>query len=475
MTKTILHALFATFLSLSQIAQAATPDGNISILADDKGRWGAIDAKGEVIVPYLFRYIRRLDDGYFLVSLPSTTEQGLVYGVFNAQGQEIIPPQYFHIEYLRDIKRFNVTINEARFKQGYLDEAGKVVVPVIYDQLERISEIKTIAKRDGKYGYINVSTGRIMIPVEYDGLAIDSLMIDARGDGVAIALKGNKRGVLSTDGLILVPFEFDAIGDITLSHGAPAERDGKLVQLNLKDGVYTGTSEVATQYSSNFVPRPMASINPAPFDGLYVAEDYPTMNAAWDAWKDGKLRWVAIPSIQINGKEAYVSFGLFSESSLPPLMNVLDVSRKRNGFTLMVDGATKKSVPIPFLSFSRKSGVMVCDNCAMWNLPVRWRLLPPEKPQKFGGIGVAIRKAHAEAPGVMVFEVQTNGPAHNAGLKAGDVIMRIDGNPVAPYNMDQVRDMLRGVAGTQVRLSVERDGQLLTGEIVAKRAAITVR
>lgn len=482
MSKTFQHVLPAILLSLS--LSAAGADGEIAVFADQNGRWGASDAKGAVIVPFRFDHARQLEDGYFLVSRPSEKYERRVFGVFDAQGREIIPARFASIEYLRDFKRFKVTTDadEAQSRQGYFDETGNALIPAVYESLERISnmgdEPVNIAQRDGKYGYINILSGKIMIPIEYDALAIDSLMTDAQGNGIAIALLGDKRGVLATDGRILVPFEFDAIGDISPGHGALAERGGKLVQLNFADGAYAGTSEVVTEYSSNFVPRPMASINPAPFDGLYVAEDYPNMKAAWDAWKNGKLRWVAIPSIQVDGKRAYVSFGLFSESRLPFLPNVLDVNRKRDGFALMTDGddgKTNKSAATAFLSFTLKNGSMVCDKCAAWNLPVRWRLLPAGKPQEFGGIGVAMRKARADAPGVIVLEVLAGGPAQNAGLRAGDVITRIDGDPVAPYTAEQVRDMLRGIAGSQVRLSVARDGTPLPSEIVVKRAVVNIR
>lgn len=484
MTKILQRLLLAILFLLSSIAMPAESAGEISVFADKNGRWGVSDAKGAVIVPFQYDHAQQLEDGYFLVGQRSKKHQRLVFGVLDARGQAIIPIQFSHIEYMRRFKRFKVTTDagEAQLRQGYFDNRGKVVIPAVYDSLERISnmgdEPANVAKRNGKYGYINLLSGKIMIPVEYDALAIDSLMTDAQGNGIAIALKGKKRGVLSTNGQILVPFEYDAIGDITLSHGAPAERDGKLVQLNFKDGVFTGTSEIATEYSSNFMPRPGPSINPAPFDGLYVAEDYPSMKAAWDARKEGTLRWMAIPSIQINGKQAYVSFGLFSRSRLPLLPNVLDVARTRDGFTLMMDAPatdTNKSVPSAFLSFAGKNGSMVCDKCASLNLPVRWRLLPAEKPQVFGGIGVAIKKLSADAPGISVLEVLANGPAQIAGLKAGDLLTRIDGNSVAQYTLDQVRDMLRGLAGTQVRLTVLRDGRLLPDEIVIKRAAINVQ
>lgn len=48
-----------------------------------------------------------------------------------------------------------------------------------------------------------------------------------------------------------------------------------------------------------------------------------------------------------------------------------------------------------------------------------------------------------------------------AGLLPGDVIIAIDGEDVRDLSPDEVRDRLRGVVGTTVRLTVERDGQIL--------------
>ena len=485
MKNTAQRLLFAVSVLLSLPVPAAESAENLSVLADPKGHWGASDASGAVIIPFQYDYAERLGEGFVLVGrrVPKT-DQKTAFGVFNAQGKPIIPLKYSHIEFNRKLKRFKVTTEDSpsKYKQGYFDEHGKVLIPVIYDALTRISndgsEPTALAKRNGKYGYINIESGKIMIPVEYAALYVDSLMTDAQGKGIAIALKNNKRGILSTDGKVLVPFEFDAIGDVTPDRGILAERGGKLVQLNFKNGDYTGTSEVTTEYSSNFVPRPMASINPAPFDGLYVAEDYPTMKSAWDAWKAGTLRWIAIPSLQVNGKQAYVSFGLFAKSGLPLLRNVLDVTRSAEGFALMTeadDPEAGQRASKEFLSFKEEQGRMVCAQCAEWNLPVRWRLLPAEKPQEFGGIGVAIKRLRTDDSGVTVLDVLDNGPASKAGLQAGDVITHIDGNAVAEDSMEQARDKLRGKAGTHVRLSVVRNGNPLPEEIVVERAIVAIR
>jgi len=476
----ILRILSAILISMPLMAQAA-----ITVSADKDGHWGASDGNGTIIVPLQYDFAELVADDFIVVGKTSKEDPQGVYGVFNAQGKQIIQTKYLTIDYDKDFKRFKVMVNagEARFNKGYLDENGKEVIPAVYDSLERISnngdEPTNIAKRDGKYGYINIVSGKVMIPVEYDALDIDSLKTSIDGRGVAIARKGEKFGVLSTDGEVLLPFDFDAIGDITLTHGAPAERDGKLVQLE-KVGYakgFTVNQDVVTEYSSNFVPRLTATVNSQPFDGLYVAEDYQTMKSVWDACKAGALTRLAIPSIQINGKRAYVAFDVFAQSPLHKLDDTLLVAQKPNGFALIgyfLDPNTNKPRPKEFLTFKQENGSMVCDKCQGFNIPVRWRLLPSEKPQKISGIGIVLIKRFEDDPGAKMLGVLPNSPADKAGLEDYDVITEIDGHYVGGLNMDQTRDMLRGKVGSSVRLKVTRYGRYSAKTIVVARTVITV-
>jgi carboxyl-terminal processing protease len=49
-------------------------------------------------------------------------------------------------------------------------------------------------------------------------------------------------------------------------------------------------------------------------------------------------------------------------------------------------------------------------------------------------------------------------PADKAGLEAGDVILAVDGTELDGLTVEAARDRIRGKKGTEVRLSVERDG-----------------
>jgi carboxyl-terminal processing protease len=50
-------------------------------------------------------------------------------------------------------------------------------------------------------------------------------------------------------------------------------------------------------------------------------------------------------------------------------------------------------------------------------------------------------------------------PAEQAGLQSGDLIVRIDDTLIDEQNFDQAVNHLRGKAGTQVRIAVEREGE----------------
>lgn len=64
--------------------------------------------------------------------------------------------------------------------------------------------------------------------------------------------------------------------------------------------------------------------------------------------------------------------------------------------------------------------------------------------------------------GVRVVEVPEEGPARRADLRPDDRILSVDGKALAGRDSDDVQRLLSGEVGSQARLEVLRDGQLLT-------------
>lgn len=71
------------------------------------------------------------------------------------------------------------------------------------------------------------------------------------------------------------------------------------------------------------------------------------------------------------------------------------------------------------------------------------------------GIGVQIEK---KADGITVVAPIEGTPAHKAGLKTGDKILEVDGTDISDYTADKAALLIRGKAGTKVRIGVRRPG-----------------
>ncbi len=76
---------------------------------------------------------------------------------------------------------------------------------------------------------------------------------------------------------------------------------------------------------------------------------------------------------------------------------------------------------------------------------------------KYAGIGSMIRMSKRENRAV-VSEPYEGTPSQEAGIKAGDIILSIDGKDTEGVKLDDVTQQLRGEAGTNVEVKVRRPG-----------------
>lgn len=76
---------------------------------------------------------------------------------------------------------------------------------------------------------------------------------------------------------------------------------------------------------------------------------------------------------------------------------------------------------------------------------------------KYAGVGAIIRYYKKEDY-VMIVEPLEDSPARDAGVKAGDLIVAIDGEEMKGKNTQEVSNQLRGDAGSTFELSVKRTG-----------------
>ena len=74
------------------------------------------------------------------------------------------------------------------------------------------------------------------------------------------------------------------------------------------------------------------------------------------------------------------------------------------------------------------------------------------------GIGVTIMEDQ-EAGGFRITEVTAGGPADQGGVQVQDVLTHVEGEPVLDLGQEETVNRVRGEAGTQVTLTLERDGE----------------
>ena len=91
---------------------------------------------------------------------------------------------------------------------------------------------------------------------------------------------------------------------------------------------------------------------------------------------------------------------------------------------------------------------------------------------QYGGIGARIRKIDDY---VVVGEPYEGFPAHKIGLKAGDVILKVDGNSVKGKSTSDLSNILKGNPGTSLSMLIKRPGRKDEFEVTFRREKIQIK
>ena len=73
------------------------------------------------------------------------------------------------------------------------------------------------------------------------------------------------------------------------------------------------------------------------------------------------------------------------------------------------------------------------------------------------GVGITITE-DAEAGGMRVEEVVSGGPAEEAGIRVGDLLLAVEGEDVLTLGIDGTRNLVRGEEGTHINMHFSRNG-----------------
>ncbi len=173
---------------------------------EKKDKWGAVDATGQVVIPFEYDFVNSFQDGLALVKKGETLQY------IDKAGNIVIPCTWDSAN--------NFSSGYAAVKKadlwGVIDTTGTLVIPCEWDSVGRFSEGLFNVKKDGKYGYIDAA-GKVVIPCEWDVAGVFS-------DGLALVKKANKYGFIDAKGKLVIPCKWE--GASSFSEGLACVKKG---------------------------------------------------------------------------------------------------------------------------------------------------------------------------------------------------------------------------------------------------------
>lgn len=111
------------------------------------------------------------------------------------------------------------------------------------------------------------------------------------------------------------------------------------------------------------------------------------------------------------------------------------------------------------------------DRFSNYFTPAEYRQFQDVQNSEFSGVGLTVGE-HPE--GLRISDVYDDTPAERAGLKAGDVIVGVNGRSLKGQKSGQATDRIKGPPGTKVTLTVSRDGKRRDYELTRARVSVPV-
>jgi carboxyl-terminal processing protease len=120
-----------------------------------------------------------------------------------------------------------------------------------------------------------------------------------------------------------------------------------------------------------------------------------------------------------------------------------------------------------------KGGLERLDPHSDYITPREYKQFEKQSEGKFGGIGIQVGLDRMTRQ-LTVLSPMPGTPAYEAGILAGDIILKIDGKATENMRMDEAVDLIQGEPGQKVTLTVLHEGAKEPVEVTITRAIIEV-
>ena len=101
-----------------------------------------------------------------------------------------------------------------------------------------------------------------------------------------------------------------------------------------------------------------------------------------------------------------------------------------------------------------------------------YKQMTVETRGEFGGLGIEISSAQG---GIRIVSPIEDTPAYRVGIKAGDLILKIDDSLTRDMSLPEAVEKMRGKPGTSIHLTIYRKGERAPLEFTIKRAIIKIK
>ncbi|MCF8297132.1 MAG: WG repeat-containing protein [Saprospiraceae bacterium] len=224
----IYNVLDSKLIPIKEMYDNVIDEVNDLYLVKKGDKFGFINKKGRIVLDCKFDNIEKLNNGLFRTKIEFTSgnyEKMLSskYGLIDSFGNEILACEHYLINDFYDglaiIRSFTGEKDEWGYPEtsnyGFIDESGKVVIPLIYKDAFHFSEDLAAVSKNGKWGFID-KTGKEIIPFIYD----------ERGNswrykgqyfflgGIVSVKKNDKWGYLNKNGKVVIPLIYDYVSDV---------------------------------------------------------------------------------------------------------------------------------------------------------------------------------------------------------------------------------------------------------------------
>lgn len=101
------------------------------------------------------------------------------------------------------------------------------------------------------------------------------------------------------------------------------------------------------------------------------------------------------------------------------------------------------------------------DRWSYYMSATEYKAYQEQMANAYVGVGITIQVMEDDS-GFLIIQVTEGGPAEEAGLLAGDVVVGVAGERVAGWTTSEVRDLVKGKEGTYVEMTVLREDSEIT-------------